>query len=150
MDKRQLTLEQFYDWMDINKNGTISMVELRKGLTALNISLGQALQIMKIFDVNQNGQIEINEFYEAFGPDYQKECNDIILKRAAKKLQSLFILNKLDFVSGMKKLLFSFNDHYIISREEFLLAMDNVKGKANLSEGEIMKLMEFGDEEKKN
>jgi hypothetical protein len=37
MKAQSISLEQFFDWMDINKNGSVSLVELRKGLLALNI-----------------------------------------------------------------------------------------------------------------
>jgi Ca2+-binding EF-hand superfamily protein len=42
-----------------------------------------ALKILKIFDKNDNGVIDVSEFYEAFGPTFYQEGLRIITKRSA-------------------------------------------------------------------
>ena len=48
----------------------------------------------------------------------------------------------------MKKLLYTFNQSCtVITCEEFLLAMDSIKDKCKLMDGEIYKMMEKADSE---
>lgn len=95
--------------------------------------------------------MDICEFYEAFGSEYAEETDAIIIKKAVQKLNSYFVGSKVDFVTGMKKLLYNFNQSMpIISREEFLMVMDSIKSKCNLMDGEIYKMMEKGDNTLKN
>jgi Ca2+-binding EF-hand superfamily protein len=58
------------------------MLELRKGFLALNIDIGYVLKLLKLFDKDQKGAIDIREFYDAFGPEYKDETDNIILKKA--------------------------------------------------------------------
>jgi Ca2+-binding EF-hand superfamily protein len=58
------------------------MLELRKGFLALNIDIGYVLKLLKLFDKDQKGVIDICEFYDAFGPEYKDETDNIILKKA--------------------------------------------------------------------
>ncbi|CAD8192299.1 unnamed protein product [Paramecium pentaurelia] len=151
MKKKQVGLEEFFDWIDTDKSQIVTVLELRKGFLALNIDIGYVLKLLKLFDKDQKGQVDICEFYEAFGQEYKEETDRIIMKKAAIKLNNLFIKNQTNFVAGMKKLLYTFNQSCaIITCEEFLLAMDTVKDKCNLMDGEIYKMMEFADQEKKN
>lgn len=66
------------------------------------------------------------------------------MRKLAQKLNNLFIKNKIDFVQGMKQLLYTYNSECpIITIEEFLMAMDNIKNKCRLTDSEIMKVIEY-------
>lgn len=120
-------------------------MELRKGFIALNIDISYVLKLLKLFDQDQKGIIDIISFYNAFGPEYKEETDKIILKKAVIKISKLFEKNQVDFVAGMKKLLYSFNSSCpVISCEEFLVAMEAIKEKSGLRESEIYKMLEQG------
>lgn len=86
-------MEEFFDWMDADHSQTVTLIELRKGFLALNIDIGYVLKLLKLFDREQKGIVDICEFYAAFGPDYREETDRIIMKKAANKLKNLFSKN---------------------------------------------------------
>ncbi|KAM3136011.1 hypothetical protein pb186bvf_011816 [Paramecium bursaria] len=67
MKKKKVSFEEFFDWCDTDKSQIVNVFELRRGLLALNLDLSMILKLMILFDKNQDGQIDICQFYDTFG-----------------------------------------------------------------------------------
>jgi hypothetical protein len=84
--------------------------------------MGDALKILKIFDRNEDGVIDIQEFFSQFGKEYKEEGQNSMIKRTLRKLDRLFQESGIDFVVGMQQLLFTYDS----SSSEPVICLDEL------------------------
>ena len=61
-------LREMFDKFDINKDGAISLIELKKGLKD-KFSVASIEEMFKEYDFDNNGCLDFNEFVRLFSPD---------------------------------------------------------------------------------
>lgn len=61
---RKLAFKHFFDYMDADQSGTLSMEEVMTAVHAFNmpVSTSLAKEIYDSVDLNKDGQIDLNEF----------------------------------------------------------------------------------------
>jgi hypothetical protein len=56
--------EELFMRMNRTRTGQISLIELRSGLLELGYNLSETVRLMRVFDKNLDGGVQINEFIE--------------------------------------------------------------------------------------
>lgn len=63
INSNNLTIERFFDLIDVDSSATVTMSEFKEGLEALRIVLNKSdlISIFTIFDKNHDGTISLDE-----------------------------------------------------------------------------------------
>ena len=64
-----MTKKEIFDFMDINKNGTIDKEELVDGLKGVGMNVAFIGKVVTVFDRDESGEIDKDEWLHLLGED---------------------------------------------------------------------------------